>query len=183
MYSKIDSIFPFTKYDFEDAYNRIQVASDFLYDTVRNNTFNYYYQFNNSAYYQYNPLVMFNFELNGIQTKAYSTYSPSNAIGNCKTAYFIIPGSNNNQTTALMKGYDYHNINCYIKNELKTMGDVYILCKPLEDYRALIWNSKKLNSGNYVTPGNLSFVYNYLLANNRPYGINYLIEALAIIKH
>ncbi|MBK9483521.1 MAG: hypothetical protein IPO02_16425 [Bacteroidetes bacterium] len=54
MYSKIDSIFPFTKYDFEDAYNRIQVASDFLYDTVRNNTFNYYYQFNNSAYYQYN---------------------------------------------------------------------------------------------------------------------------------
>jgi hypothetical protein len=66
---------------------------------------------------------------------------------------------------------------------LKKSGDVYIHCKPLEDYRALYWTNKRLNSKDYVTPGAPSFVYNYLAGSERHYGINYLIECMAFIKY
>lgn len=180
-FSMMDSIFKFNRTDWNHAYQQIELH-DMVYDTTRNNTFNYYYQNFGNAYQQYDPLMMQRFTLNGKVQNAYCTYVPGTNSQDCKTAYLIIPGSDNNQTSQIMLGNGYHNNNCYVKNQLRQSGDVYVLCKPLEDYRAVRWNGFKLNSADYSTPGPSSYMYNYLLAQGKPYAVNYLIESLALLK-
>ncbi|HOZ52353.1 MAG TPA: T9SS type A sorting domain-containing protein [Chitinophagaceae bacterium] len=180
--SKLLQIFKFNSGDFTNAYENMQVESNFEYDTALNQTFNSYYSLYGNAYRQYDPLIKLDFTLQGKTNTSYSTFTPTNIGIENEIAFFVIPGSNNNQTSEIIIGNGYHNTNCFLKNQLLNYGDVFVHCKPLEDYRALYWNSKKFNSGDYVTPV-LNYVYNYQDSLDRPYGINYLIECLAMIKY
>lgn len=180
-YGKLDAMFKFNGNEWANAYQQMELL-EFRYDSLRNATFNYYYNVWGNAYQQLDPLVIQSFLLNGKTQEAFSTLTPANTVTDCKTGFLIIPGSDNNQTTDIVLGYGYHNNNCFVKNTLKQYGDVYVYCKPLEDYRALRWGGLKLNSGDYVTPGAASFVYNYLNASHRPYAVNYLIECVALLK-
>jgi hypothetical protein len=182
LFEKLDSMFVFNPSDFDSAYAHLQTDAYVRFDTLLNTTFNYYYATYGNAYKQYDPLVTLDFSLKGKSSKAYATYSPTNASDTGAIGFLIIPGSNNNQTTQLILGTGYHNTNCFVRNKLMEFGDVYIQCKPLEDYRALYWNKKKFNSGDYVSPG-LNFIYSYLDSIDTPYGINYLTEAIALLKH
>lgn len=184
--SDIDSFllthFLFAGSEFGSAYGQMTVSDQLFVDTALNPTFNQYYTLYGNAYRQLNPLVQLDFQLNGKQASAYSTFSPTLSPAEREIAFLVIPGSNPNQTTELMTGGGYHNTNCYIKNTLQNYGDVFVLCKPLEDYRALRWHEKKLNSGDYLTPGK-NYIYRYLDSVDRPYGVNYLIEAIALVRY
>lgn len=179
--NKLNLTFPFKSADFTNAYQLIHLTSDFYSDTFMNASFNSYYTLFGNAYQQYDPLVRLNFELNGKSSQAYTTYTPSVISTDKEIAFLMIPGSNQNQTSEVMLGTGYHNANCYVRNVLLLHGDVYIECKPLEDYRALHWNNYKLSSSDYITPGP-DYIYNYLDSLDQPYGTNYLIEAMAMIK-
>lgn len=182
LYSKLDTIFPYSNADFNLVNTSLQPASHFYYDTLLNPTFNYYYNLLGTVYGQYDPLIKLDFSLNNKSSSAYFTYSPTQVAPDSDIGFLIIPGSNQNQTTDVIKGDGYYNYNCYVKDHLQNYGDVFILCKPLEDYRALQWNQNKFNSSDYNTPG-LRYVYDYLDSINRPYGTNYLIECLALLKY
>lgn len=181
LFSSLDSIFKFQTGELGGAYSHIELQQ-FDYDTALNPTFNYYYNQFGNAYQQYDPIVKQRFELNNKTQEAYSTYTPGFNSSSCSVGYLIIPGSNANQTTELIQGTGYHNINCQVKHKLLQTGDVYIYCKPLEDFRALRWNGLKLNSSDYVTPGASSYIYNYLNTLHKPYAVNYMIECLALLK-
>lgn len=179
--NKLNLTFPYKSADFNNAYELIHPTSDIYYDTFLNSSFNLYYTLFGNAYKQYDPLVKLDFELNGKNSHAYTTFTPSVVNPDKEIAFLIIPGSNQNQTSEVMLGTGYHNTNCYVRNLLLLHGDVFIECKPLEDYRALHWNNSKLSSSDYNTPGP-DYIYNYLDSIDQPYGTNYLIEALAMIK-
>lgn len=185
LYLKIDDVFKFRSADFENAYDLMVVNNSFSYDVVRNGTFNDYFNSMRGGYKQLDPLVELEFNLNNKNATSYATYTPASegASGNQRIAFFVIPGSEANQTTDIIRGEGYHNTNCYVSEHLKAYGDVFIHTKPVEDYRGIYWNGKKLNTADYVTPGSLSFLYTYLLANDKPYGVNYLIECFAFIKY
>jgi hypothetical protein len=183
LYNSINSEFKFYDSEFPNCYKNITIANSMVKDNMVNPTMNYYFTNFGIAYNQIDPIYYLNFSLNSKSTKSYFTYSPKSPNTNDSVAFLLIPGSNNNQTTDVINGVGYHNINCSVKNYLKTIGDTYIYTKPGEDFRALIRKNKKLNTGDYYTPGAPSFLYNYLNSNNKPYGINYLIECIALIKY
>jgi hypothetical protein len=178
----LDSVFPFNYTHFKGSYKRIQVNQEMEYESSLNSTFNYYYNSMQGAYFQFDPIMKLNFALDGISSETYFTYTPSVNSSDCKIAYLIIPGSNSNQTTEIIRGSGYHNLNGYTHNQLKNQGDVFILCKPLEDFRALCWNKKRLQTDDYYTPGPSLYVYATLRDRGTPYGLNYLIETFALIK-
>lgn len=182
LYQRLDSIFPFSATDFTSAYTSLQVSPSFHFDNHLNPTFNHYYDSLGTVYYQHDPLIQLNYSLHQKNATSYFTYTPKKVSPDDEIAFLIIPGSLANQTSDVIRGTGYHNLNCYVKNTLQKFGDVFILCKPLEDYRALQWNGKKFNSKDYVTPG-LRYIYDYLDSINHPYGTNYLIEVLSMLKY
>ena len=183
LYNSINNEFKFYDSEFPNCYKNITIANNMVKDNIVNPTMNYYFTNFGNAYKQIDPIYYLNFSLNSKSTKSYFTYSPKSTNSSDSVAFLVIPGSNNNQTTEIINGVGYHNINCYVKNYLKTIGDTYIYTKPGEDFRALKRKNNKLNTGDYYTPGAPSFLYNYLNSNNKPYGINYLIECIALIKY
>lgn len=180
--TQLQQIFRFPVSAFPSCFSHLSIDTALHYDTLLNATFNYYYNTFGNAFLQTDPLIKLGFELNGITANAYFTHTPSTGSGNHEIAFMILPGSDPNQTTELIQGGGYHNINCFVKNLLVTYGDVFIQCKPLEDYRALSWNEQKFNSSDYNTPG-LRYVYDYLDSIDRPYGISILVEAEAMLKY
>lgn len=183
LYNSINNEFKFYDSEFPNCYKNINIPNFIVKDNLVNPTMNYYFTNFGNAYKQIDPIYYLNFSLNNKTTKSYFTYTPNLINSNDSVAFLIIPGSNNNQTTDLIIGTGYHNINCYVKDYLKTIGDTYIYTKPGEDFRAWIRNDQKLNTADYVTSGAASFLYNYLNSINKPYGINYLIECIALIKY
>lgn len=183
LYNSINNEFKFFDSEFPNCYENISIPNNMVKDNLVNPTMNYYFNNFGNAYKQIDPIYYLNFSLNNKTTKSYFTFTPKALNSSDSVAFLIIPGSNNNQTTDLIVGTGYHNINCYVKDYLKNIGDTYIYTKPGEDFRAWIRNNQKLNTADYVTPGAASFLYNYLNSNNKPYGINYLIESIALIKY
>lgn len=183
MYSRLQTTFKFHQEDFENSYLQIQPADSMQKDLQINPTMNYYFQTISGAYKQMNPLYTLDFSLNDSSAKSYFTFTPRTTTNTIRTAFFILPGSNNNQTTEINRGVGYHNALCYMRESLKTKGDVFVLTKPLEDYRSLYRNKKKINTGDYYTPGAPSYIYSYLINQDKPYGINYLIEGFAVLKY
>jgi hypothetical protein len=185
LYSFIDSLFIFENEDFPNAYAQIAITnSPTLHGTVNTTMNNYFNQNPIFAYQQADPLYYLDFNLNQKMGRSEFTFSSQVTTPTSqRTAFLIIPGSNTNQTTELIRGTGYHNNLCQVKNLLRNHGDVYIHTKPGEDYRALVRKRKKLNTGDYYTPGAPSFLYNYLLSNNKPYAVNYILECFAMIKY
>lgn len=165
---QVDSIF---KYSIED-YNKIDsilVDDYFSLDSDRNSTYaNYPFVFTQS-----NPLIYLDFKLRGKKGRSYAYLFNSLTNQTCKTAYLIVPGGGENQATNIVQGMGYHNLNCSVVNSLINSGDVYTMIKPNEDARALYWLDKRLNS----------YLVSHLDSINKNYGINYLIELVALIKN
>ena len=165
---QLDSIF---KYSIED-FNKIDsiiVEDYFSFDSVRNTTYaNYPFVFTQS-----NPLVYLDFKLLGKKGRSYAYLFNSFTNQTCKTAYLIVPGGGENQSTSIVQGMGYHNLNCSVVNSLINSGDVYTMIKPNEDARALYWLDKRLNS----------YLVSHLDSINKNYGVNYLIELVALIKN
>lgn len=165
--SQVDADFKFKLEDF-NTINSMVVDGTLYYDTPRNNTYNLY----PFAFQQLNPLVYFDYTLNGKNNKAYSFLYPKDSVSPSEYAFLVIPGNGNNSGTELVQGNGYHNSWCYITNELKQKGDVYAYMKPNEDARAIFWNQYKVFH---------EYLVYYLDAIGHPYGLNYLTELIATI--
>jgi hypothetical protein len=165
----LDSSFKFQLHDF-DSLHTMTVVDTLFYDSLRNNTYNFY----PFVYPQNDPLVNIKFTLNGKTGSSYTFLFPSDTASQSQTAHLIIPGNGNNATSNMVQGGGYHNLLCYVSNHLKLYGDVYAYIKPNEEARAIYWNQNKLNH---------SYLVSYLdTSMHHPYGINYLLEIIATIK-
>lgn len=167
--SAIDSNFKFKYRDF-DSISSMQVANFLEYDSVRNSLFNLY----SFVLQQPDPIIKLPFILNGKSSCAYSILNTSNFGSSVKkNAFIIMQGTGTNGTIDVVTGNGYHNLNCYEMDHLRQKGDVFTLIKPNEDIRAIRWNNKKL--GSYIFP--------YLEAYKRHYGLTYLAELIALTKY
>lgn len=168
-YSLLDSNFKYQLADF-DKIDSMQVSDTLVFDTLRNNTYNLY----SFVFQQNNPLVNIDFTLNGKNSKAYSFLFPHDSTTQSESAYVVFTGGGNNETSYLVQGIGYHNMLCYVTNNLRLSGDVYAYMKPNEDARAIYWNDGKLNN---------AYVLSYLDSVKHQFGLNYLVEMIATIKY
>ncbi|HNF72758.1 MAG TPA: hypothetical protein PLP34_10100, partial [Chitinophagaceae bacterium] len=167
MTQQIDSQFKFNYTDI--AYcDSLQTADTICHPLPENQSFNLYpFIFNRP-----DPIVALPFTLHQKTARSYAYRYESWMPDSCKTAFMIIPGSHENESTLMTLGLDYANQLCYMQQTMARHGDVYTLIKPNEDHRAIQWNGNRL--GNYLIW--------YLDSANRHYGVNYLIETIAWIK-
>jgi hypothetical protein len=109
--------------------------------------------------------------------KTYESFAYGDLPKQCDTnslGTLIIPGSGLNQSSAIAQN-DSSNYHRGISEILKTLnGNVYVLIKPNEDFRA--WhNGKGLKlSGAYI--------WNWHLNRFGSYSVSYLVESLAFMK-
>ena len=164
----------------------IKPIQTFTNDDSLNTTFNQYFLINpNYGFKQLDPIQYYSFSLNNIIDTAYTTFTPktgSPSSSDTEICFFIVPGSGDNQTAAIVRNEGYHNSNCNVMNTLKKHGDIYVFIKPNEDNRAL--QIKQLPAKKMVTdlyPID-SYLNQFLISNNKHEGINYLIECVAAIK-
>lgn len=181
-YDIIDSSYVFFNSEFADCYNHIQISNALESDSEINSTINNFEINNNiSIYGNKNPFVKLLFTLNNKTAYSYAVMdSTSLPIYNNDYAFVIIPGTGNNMLKPIIDGTSYHDLNCYVRNLLKPMGDIYVTSMPNEDHRAIIFNKKKATSfPSYQAP----YLINYLNSINKALGVNRLIETVALIKY
>ena len=83
----------------------------------------------------------------------------------------------------MVRGEGYQNYYGFQKDTLATIGDVYIAIRPLNDFRNFVWdrpnNPLALNS-EYPIPSQIT---SYLNGRGTPFGVNSLIESIALVKY
>ncbi len=185
LFNKLDNLMKFRGEEYYGSYKNI-VMGDFIPLESLNKSMNYYYGLNPLyGYKQLDPVWSLGFSLNGKKSTAYCTYSPTTKTDNsdCKTAILFITGSGTNNGTEMIRGQGYQNIYGYQKNLLAAVGDVYIAIRPLIDFRALVWDNygkpMALNS-EFPHPSQIT---SYLNGRGTPYGVNCLIESIALVKY
>ncbi|MEP6595170.1 MAG: T9SS type A sorting domain-containing protein [Ginsengibacter sp.] len=183
LFDSLNSQFKFSGPEYYGSYDAMQVGDLYPVDSI-NKTLNYYYsQGSEFAYKQTNPVWGLPFSLNNKNSITYCTYTPGNSGNTCKTAVLFITGSGENNGTQMVRGEGYQNDYGFMKDSLATMGDVYIAIRPLIDFRALVWdrpeNPLALNS-EFPIPNQIS---NYLNGRGTAYGVNSLIESIALVKY
>jgi hypothetical protein len=181
-YDQIDSNFKFYNFEFADCYNQMQIATSLERDTLINATIADYEIANNIKIYgNKDPFVKVAFSLNNKSTYCYAVLDSMSApVYNTDYAFVIISGTGNNLIKEIIDGTGYHDANCYVRNLLKPLGDIYVASMPNEDHRAMIFNRKKASSLPSYQP---SFLTNYLNAQNKALGLNRLIETVALVKY
>ncbi|WP_157977178.1 T9SS type A sorting domain-containing protein [Taibaiella helva] len=176
--NRLDSLFPFTEANFWGSYKRLQIAPQFYYDTALNNNYNWYYDSLGFGLGQTDPIINLDYSLDGFARTTSALYTPgTNTATSCETAFFIFPGSGTNCTNQVATGTGYHSLFCDTKNNLKQYGDVFTYCKPNEDWRAILWNDRKL-----ATEIGSAYLLNYLDGTGHKLGVNANIEFLAFLK-
>ena len=190
LFDSLDNLMKFGVSDYYGANNNIKVGNLASVDSI-NSTMNYYYSLNPIwAYRQKDPVWELPFSLNGKKSTTYCTFTPSTNPDNSlhaaamgKTAILFITGSGTNNGTEMVQGIGYQNFYGNQKDSLATLGDVYISIRPLIDFRAFVWDNngdlKALNS-EFPHP---SQVTSYLNGRGTPYGLNSLIESIALVKY
>ncbi len=153
-----------------DSINYLTIDDSLHYDTMRNNAFNTYPALLN----QTDPIVYVPYTFMNKHSRTYSIRYKDSNQHNCRYAFLLVPGTGINASYDIVKGIGYHNQLCLMKNNLINYGDVYTFIKPNEESRAVHWNGLKLNN---------EYVVSYLITQNTRYGINYLIEMIAMIKY
>lgn len=109
------------------------------------------------------------YRLAEVEGDAFSYFVPSiNEAPRC--GVLLVPGSGNNQATAILAGKGYHGD---IASMLSEYCDVYVLIKPNHDYRSIHNGKTKLNN-NFLKIG--------LLRHGYSYSVTYLTEGLAFAK-
>lgn len=139
--------FDITTSDFYNSYSNISITYDSLLDTI----FKVAFQLNNKSYDSYSYFVP------GI------TSADSVAI-------IIIPGSGNNQSSAIYFGTGYHGD---ILNRMKKYGDTYVFVKPNQDFLGIHYNNKLLRDEALVP---------YLINHGYSYSAYYLTQCIALTK-
>ncbi|MEO8765850.1 MAG: T9SS type A sorting domain-containing protein [Ginsengibacter sp.] len=185
LFDSLNSIMKFAGQEFYGAYDNMHVGNLYPLDSI-NASLNYYYSLDKShGYKQTNPVFGLPFSLNGKNSSTYCTYTPAtnSSLSKCNTAVLFITGSGTNNGTEMVRGDGYQNSYGFMKDSLATLGDVYIAIRPLIDFRAFVWDKKDnpvaLNS-EFPIPNQIT---SYLLARETPYGVNCLIESIAIVKY
>ncbi len=182
LFAKLNDEFKFSYTDYKGSYKKMKVDSSLVPLDSINSSMNAWYALNPTyAYQQTNPCFKVNFNLKEISSSAYTTFSPGTASANPngRTAFLIFPGSGDNATTEMIQGVGYHNLQCQVKDYLQQYGDVYIQIRPLQDIRGFQWNHARLMC-EYPDP---SQVVNYLASKDKLYGVNVLIESIALTKY
>lgn len=170
LYAAMDSTFLFKVQDM-DSIQYLTTGDSLVHDAARNNAFLNYPNFLNET----DPLVFLPFTFLNKQSKAYCfRHKCVNSSSTCKYAVILVPGSGVNQGWEITQGTGYHNLFCQVKNQCQNYGDVYTFIKPNEESRAIHWNNQKLEN---------EYLNWYATSQNTYYGVNYLIEMIALIKH
>jgi hypothetical protein len=181
-FNQMDTNFRFYNHEYAGCYKNILIESDIILDTQINITFNTFEQVNNFSIYGIpNPFAKVKFSLNNKSAYTYFVLdSTTNLNQQCTIAYMVVPGTGQNAMSTFVQGVGYHNLYCQVRNNLKQYGDVYSMSRANEDHRAIFFNKKKLGT---ITPVQPTFMQSYLNAANRSYGVNQLIETVAMIKY
>lgn len=171
MVAQIDSIFPFYTNDFYNAYLGIAVSTEI---TELPGLHNLLPTFDEKA-----QEIKGAFSLNNKTNYWYAYYKKSEA--DTTTAIAIFPGHGNNQSFYIANEEldNYHNFNCIIKQKALEFGDVYMIVKPNEEFRAL-WKTTApgiYQSLDYDVLG----PYTDLIGKN--WAANLYIEFLAQLKY
>jgi hypothetical protein len=184
LFDSLDNQFKFRGQEYYGSYDAMKVGDLYPVDSI-NSTLNYYYSLDpRFAYKQTDPVWGLPFSLNNKNSTTYCTYTPGNNTGNaCTTAVLFITGSGENNGTQMVRGEGYQNVYGFMRDSLATLGDVYIAIRPLIDFRALVWDRPNhpvgLNS-EFPIPNQIS---GYLNGRGTPYGVNCLIESIALVKY
>jgi|694.fasta_scaffold18156_5 hypothetical protein len=164
----IDTQFVFARQDL-DSISGLTVADTIHYDTLVNNSMALY----PNNYPQQNQMVLLPYNFKNHSALAYGFLFPDTLQPSCRYAFLMVPGTGENMSYAIVNGWGYHNTLCQMVANCRKFGDVYTFIKPNEESRAIQWNGHKLNE----------YIVNYLITQNRRYGINYLIEMIAWVKY
>ena len=167
-YLILDTNFKFKTQDL-DSISYLTIDDSLHYDTPRNTSFNQYPTLMN----QTDPIVFVPYTFLNKHSRAYAIRHRDTLNTSCRNAFLIIPGTGVNASKDIVNGVGYHNQLCLMKNNCMNYGDVYTFMKPNEESRAVYWNNKKLNE----------YIVNYLITQNTRYGINYVIEMIAMVKY
>ncbi|MBL7765189.1 MAG: hypothetical protein JNJ58_03795 [Chitinophagaceae bacterium] len=167
VHTSLSSNFQFEFSDFNEW--NISVDSVMHSDTIRNTRLNQYSWF----FKQKNVLNYLPFTVNGKSSRSYTFFYPDSIPQTCQTAYLVIPGNGNDEAYFMAQNASYHTRNCQMIDHFRTQGDVYVLCKPNEEVRAICWGNLKMNQ----------YIVSYLDSVNRNYSLQYLMESMAMIKH
>jgi len=184
MYQRIDSIYKYRQEDFPGSYKRMLVQDSIGYIDSINNTFSYYYSLDSTFALKQPepPCVSLPFSLNNKNSTAYAYFKPkAGAVpSTCeRIAFLVLPGSGDNMSTATARNEGYNCLECDVKNYLAQKGDVFIQVYPFQDFRALRFGQRKLNTELPIP----SYLTSYLLSNGTPIGTNILIESVALVKY
>ncbi|MBK7690730.1 MAG: T9SS type A sorting domain-containing protein [Bacteroidetes bacterium] len=183
-HSQIEAAYPFENSQLLSAYDSIQIIGNQAYhDTVLNNQIDLFNAtYNQNLFKSKKPFVKLDFKA---FNKTVTTWALLDSIdvapvaGN--NAYLLLTGTGTNQLTNLaLSPYNYHNTNCFVRNHLKMVGDVYIMTTADEENRAIYFNNKKL--GRYG-PGQPPYISKYLDSLQKSIGVNKLIETIAMVKY
>lgn len=165
----MDTNFVF-KYQDMDSIQYLSIDDSMRVDSIRGASFNNYPNLLN----QTDPIVYLPYTLLNKHGTAYCFRHIDSNANHCRNAFLIVPGTGKNEGWNITQGTGYHNTYCYVKNACKNYGDVYTFIKPNEEHRAIHWNGKKLDN---------EYVNWYLTTQYTYYGVNYLIEMIALIKY
>lgn len=119
-----------------------------------------------------NNVLNVEFEFAGKELNAYGYFKKSED-GTADDAALIIPGTGENQSTAMFNNVE-DNYQANITELTSAHSDSYILIKPNEDILAIHNGNKKINETAFV---------NYLLNNGASYSFYYFVQSLAISKY
>lgn len=108
-----------------------------------------------------------------IKNRNYTSYSyfKQGNITQDSIAFFIIPGSGNNESIEIYNG-NVSNYQGDILNKTKPLGDTYIFIKPNEDILAWHYNGQKLHWEGYA---------NLIINQGNSYSSHYIVQAVASI--
>jgi len=186
LFDSLDNLMKFNGEEYYGAYNSMRTGELYPIDSI-NNTLNYYYSLSPEyAYKQKDPVWGLTFSLNGKTSTTYCTYTPTanpDHLGSNRTAILFITGSDPNNGTEMVRGEGYQNDYGFQKDTLATVGDVFIAIRPLNDFRNFVWdrfrNPMALNS-EFPIPSQIT---SYLSSRGTPFGVNSLIESIALVKY
>ena len=172
---KLNYLYKFSPQEYKSSYSKIKLNNKYLVPTI-NNSFNSLFPSNFYSLKNNDAIQALSYSLNGktdtsnfIFTKCIDSLNSCNKVG-----ILIIPGSGANQSYITAWGTGYNASLCNVNIHLSSLGDCYTLTKNNEDYRAIRFNHNKINTFN---------LENILNGADRNSGINYVIQAISLVKY
>lgn len=181
---QIEQAYPFLNNQLLSAYDSIQIIGNQAYhDTILNSQIDLYnITYNQNLFKSKDPFIKLDFKAFNKNVTTYAFLDSIDVAPQASNnAYLLLTGTGTNQLTGLaLVPNNYHNQNCFLRNHLKNVGDVYLMSTADEENRAIHFNNKKL--GRYA-PGFPPYLCKYLDSLQKSPGVNKLIETIAMVKY